>query len=90
MDEIVDLVNEYRAIADKESLYARVLMSFIAEREQRMRQELERQIVATTRDREHRARLRHFARTASLERLVALYEQDRSVRGDGTKQQCEA
>ncbi|MCO4880457.1 hypothetical protein VOI32_40895 [Paraburkholderia caribensis] len=85
MDEIVDLMNEYRAIADKSSLYARVLMSFIAEREQRMRQELERQIVATTRDREHCARLRHFARTARLESLVVLYERHRTERSSEAK-----
>ncbi len=89
MDEILDLMNEYRAIADKGSLYARVLMSFIAEREQRMRQELERQIVATIRDPEHSAQLRHFARTAPLERLVALYERDRPERGRNVKQQYE-
>ncbi|MFM0514977.1 hypothetical protein [Paraburkholderia sp. RL17-373-BIF-A] len=90
MDEIVDLMNKYRLIADKESLYARVLMSFIVEREQRMRQELERQVAATTRDREHCARLRHLARTAPLERLVALYENDRTEHGGGVKQQHEA
>ncbi|MCP3713358.1 hypothetical protein M3I54_42010 [Paraburkholderia sp. CNPSo 3274] len=89
MDEIIELMNEYRAIADKGSLYARVLMSFIAEREQRMRQELERQIVATTRDREHCARLRNFARIAPLERLIVLYERDRPERGSVAKQQYE-
>ncbi|WP_434113537.1 hypothetical protein [Paraburkholderia caffeinilytica] len=86
MNELVDLMNEYMVISDKESLYARVLMSFIAEREQRVRQELERQIEATTRDREYRAQLRRFARTAPLERLVALYEQGRPEFGGGIKQ----
>lgn len=90
MNEIVDLMNEYMAITDKESLYARVLMSFIAEREQQIRQELERQIVASTRDREHCARLRHFARTVSLERLVVLYERDHPGCGADAKQQHEA
>lgn len=90
MDELVDLVNEYMAIADKASLYARVLMSFIAEREQRVRHELERQIEATIRDREYRARLKRFARTAPLERLVALYKQDRPEPGGGVKQRHEA
>ncbi|MFM0069043.1 hypothetical protein [Paraburkholderia aspalathi] len=90
MNELVDLMNEYMVIADKGSLYARVLMSFIAEREQRVRHELERQIEATTRDREYRARLMHFARNAPLERLVALYEQDRPESGGGVKQRPEA
>lgn len=48
MSEIVDLINEYEAIQDKESLYARVLMSFIADREVRVRYDVERQIEATT------------------------------------------
>jgi hypothetical protein len=61
MDELADLMNEYMAIADKASLYARVLMSIIAEREQRMRDELERQIKATARDREYRARFQRSA-----------------------------
>jgi hypothetical protein len=86
MDEIINLMNEYMAIADKESLYARVLRSFIAEREQRMRKELERRLGATTRDPEHGARLRLFARTAPLERIVALYERARS---EGVRQQRE-
>jgi hypothetical protein len=90
MDELVDLMNEYMAIADKESLYARVLMSFIVERKQRVRYELERQIDATAGGREYHTRLRRFARTAALERLVTLYEQDRTVLGDGVKQRPEA
>src|SRR5260370_17238372 len=90
MDEIVDLMNEYLAIADKASLYARVLMSFITERERLVRQELGRQIDATTRDREYRARLRQFARTAPLERLLALYEQHRPERSGGVIERREA
>jgi hypothetical protein len=78
MDEIVKLMNEYMAIPDKGSLYARVLMSFISERERGMRHELETRLGSTTRDREHRARLRHFAQTVPLERIVELYERARS------------
>lgn len=47
MNEIVDLINEYEAIQDKESLYARVLMSVIADRKARARYDLDRQIEAT-------------------------------------------
>jgi len=80
MKELVDLLNEYRAIADKESLYARVLMSFITERELRVRDELEKQIEAANVARESRERLRHLARTAPLERL---HYTNRSVPGAG-------
>lgn len=90
MDELIDLMNEYREIADKESLYARVLMSVITEREVRVRQELARQIEATTLNREHRARLRRFTRGAPLERLLALYEQNRSGCSGSVTQRCEA
>ena len=50
MSEIADLLNEYQAIPDKQSLYARVLMSFIAAREVRIPHDEERQIGATTTD----------------------------------------
>ncbi|RDK00786.1 hypothetical protein [Paraburkholderia lacunae] len=78
MNEIVDLLDEYEAILDKDSLYARVLMSFIVEREVRVRHDLERRIEATTIDRKQFARLRHFARTAPLGCLAKLYEENRS------------
>lgn len=77
MDELVGLMREYATIADKDSLYARVLMSAIREREDLVRRELTRQLEASIRDREHRARVRHFARTTPLERLVAMYAADR-------------
>ena len=77
MNELVDLMNEYMSIADKDSLYARVLKSVITEREQCVRQELEGQIEATIRDREHRTRMRRFAQTAPLERFLALYAPQR-------------
>lgn len=51
MNELVGLMNEYVSIADKDSLSVRVLMTFIAERERRVRRELERQIEATMRSR---------------------------------------
>ncbi|MFP3564963.1 hypothetical protein [Paraburkholderia sp. SIMBA_030] len=82
MNEIVDLLNEYMAIPDRESLYARVLMSFIAEREPCVRHDLERQIEATTSDQGHREQLQHFARTAPLERLAELYEENRAGRNE--------
>ncbi|GGC46018.1 hypothetical protein [Paraburkholderia caffeinilytica] len=49
MNEIVDLMTEYEAIQDKESLYARVLMSIIADRKVRAQHDLDRQIDETTR-----------------------------------------
>lgn len=79
MDELVKLVAEYDAIADRDSLYARVLMSVIRDREAMVRNELERQLDVTIRNREHRARLRHFARTAPLERLVSMYAPNRAI-----------
>lgn len=66
-------MREYATIVDKESLYARVLMAFIREREQLVRRELVRQIETTINDREYLARMRHFARTAPIDRLVAMY-----------------
>ena len=77
MDELVELMKEYAAIADKDSLYARVLMSFIRERDGLVRRELERQLAGTIKDREHRARVRNFAMTAPLERLVSMYTDSR-------------
>lgn len=50
MNEIADLLNEYKAIPDKQSLYARVLMSYIAEHEARVKHDEERQLEATTAD----------------------------------------
>ncbi|TFE36426.1 hypothetical protein E2553_42455 [Paraburkholderia dipogonis] len=69
MNEIVDLINEYEAIQNKESLYARVLMSFIADREVRTRHTLDRQIEVTTRDGGQLVRLKHLAQTATIEHL---------------------
>jgi len=51
MDELVDLMNEYAAIDDKDSLYARVLASFIAGHEARMRCESERKAEAASGER---------------------------------------
>lgn len=73
MNELVALVEECAAIGDTESLYARVLMSFIREREALVRCELARQLDASVRDREHRARMRHFAKNAPLKQLLTMY-----------------
>jgi hypothetical protein len=73
MSEIVDLLSEYQAIDDKDSLYARVLKSVIVDREIKLRRELERQIEASTRDRGYLARMRHFTRYAPLELLAEMY-----------------
>ncbi|RKR31634.1 hypothetical protein [Paraburkholderia sp. BL17N1] len=78
MNEIVDLINEYEAIQDKESLYARVLMAFIADREVRTRHTLDRQIEATTRDGGQLVQLRHLAQTAPIEYLTKLYDSESS------------
>jgi hypothetical protein len=74
---MIELVTEYASISDKGSLYARVLMSLIKDREEIVRRELERQAGTTIKDREHRARARIFARTAPLERLLSMYADSR-------------
>jgi hypothetical protein len=73
MNEIIHLLNEYSAIPDKESLYARVLKSFIDHREKCLRDELHNKVSSSISDPQCRAILQSVALFEPLERLVKLY-----------------
>jgi hypothetical protein len=74
--ELADLLDEYATITDRESLYARVLMSFIDEGERLLRAELERQIRSSIRHAKRREVLSDLAKSAPLEDLVRLYTRE--------------
>lgn len=73
MENIAELMSEYAAISDRESLYARVLMSFINARASLVRQEIMRRVDVVTKDRERRVMLKQFARYAPLVELIDIY-----------------
>ncbi len=73
MNDLVEWMREFARIGDKGSLYARVLLVMIREREQLVRQELVRIADTSIRDSDHRAKVRRYAHHGSLESLLALY-----------------